>query len=90
MRLNNRTYDLLKWITLICLPALQVFWLSISEIWHLNYGAEIGATIGAVALLLGSLLQISNYQHNKPFQIDIDSYLDDEEIEPTEVEEEVE
>lgn len=83
---SNKTYDILKWVALICLPALQVFWLSISEIWHLNYGSEIGATIGAIALLLGSLLQISNYQHNKPYQIDIDGYIDDEEVELKEVE----
>lgn len=85
---SNKTYDILKWVALICLPAIQVFWLSISEIWSLNYGAEIGATIGAVALLLGSLLQISNYQHNKPYQLPLDTYLDseDEEVEAKEVE----
>ena len=84
--LSNKTYDILKWVALICLPALQVFWLSISEIWHLNYGSEIGATIGAIALLLGSLLQISNYQHNKPYQMDVDGYIEDEEVELKEVE----
>lgn len=87
MKFKNSTYDKLKWVALICLPALQVFWLSISEIWHLSYGSEIGATIGAIALLLGSLLQISNYNHNKPYQMDIDTYIDDEEVKAEEVKE---
>lgn len=87
---SNRMYDLLKWIALICLPALQVFWLTIGKIWGIPYTIEIGATIGAVGLFLGTLLGVSSYEHNKPFQIDMDTYIDDEEIEPTEVEEEVE
>ena len=86
MKLSNKVYDILKYIALIALPAIQVFWLTIGKIWDLQYTVEIGATIGAVALLLGSLLQISNDQHNKPYQIDMDTYIDDEEIEAKEVE----
>ena len=88
MKLSNRLYDTLKYIALIALPAIQVFWLTIGKIWDLQYTVEIGATIGAVALLLGSLLQISNYQHNKPYQLPLDTYLDseDEEVEVKEVE----
>lgn len=87
MKLSNQAYDWLKYIALIALPAIQVFWLTVGKIWNLQYTAEIGATIGAVALLLGSLLQISNYQHKKPYQIDMDGYIDDEEVEPQEVKE---
>ena len=64
MKLKNSTYDTLKYVALIALPAIQVFWLTIAKIWSLNYGMEIGATIGAVALLLGTLLGVStsNYR----------------------------
>lgn len=67
MKLQNRTYDILKWIALVCLPALQVFWLTIGKIWSIDYTIEIGATIGAVALLLGTLLGVSttNYRAEK-------------------------
>lgn len=67
MKLNNRTYDILKYVALIALPALQVFWLTIGKIWDLSYTVEIGATIGAVALLLGTLLGVStsNYRTDK-------------------------
>ena len=60
MIFDNGTYDKLKYIALIALPALQVFWLTIGKIWSLPYTVEIGATIGAVALLLGTLLGVSS------------------------------
>lgn len=59
MKFDNRTYDILKYVALIALPAIQVFWLTIGKIWNINYTVEIGATIGAVALLLGTLLGVS-------------------------------
>lgn len=59
MKFDNRTYDILKYVTLIALPAIQVFWLTIGKIWNIGYTVEIGATIGAVALLLGTLLGVS-------------------------------
>lgn len=87
MKLKNQTYDILKYIALIALPAIQVFWLTIAKIWSLNYGMEIGATIGAVALLLGTLLGVSSHIHNEAYQIPIDdlTYIDDEEVEAEEV-----
>lgn len=67
MYLSNRNYDILKYVALIALPAIQVFWLTIGKIWDLAYTVEIGATIGAVALLLGTLLGVStgNYRAEK-------------------------
>ena len=67
MKFSNKTYDTLKYIALIALPAIQVFWLTIGKIWNIDYTVEIGATIGAVALLLGTLLGVStkNYLADK-------------------------
>lgn len=56
-------YDVLKWVALICLPAIQVFWLQIADVWHLDYALEIGKTIGAVALLIGTLIGVSTYNY---------------------------
>lgn len=67
MKFSNKTYDILKYVALIALPAIQVFWLTVGKIWNINYTVEIGATIGAVALLLGTLLGVStkNYLTDK-------------------------
>lgn len=88
MKLKNEVYDILKYVALIALPALQVFWLTIGKIWDLQYTVEIGATIGAVALLLGTLLGVSSHIHNTPNEMNVDglSYIDDEEVEVSEVE----
>ena len=93
MKFNNKTYDLLKYVALIALPAIQVFWLTIGKIWNISYTVEIGATIGAVALLLGTLLGVStkNYLAEKEqdnFNFDgLEMYEvenDESEIDPTE------
>lgn len=65
MKLSDKTYDVLKYIALIALPAIQVFWLTIGKIWDISYTVEIGATIGAVALLLGTLLGVSTKNYYK-------------------------
>lgn len=79
MRLNNKTYDTLKYVALIALPALQVFWLTIGKIWDISYTVEIGATIGAVALLLGTLLGVStrNYYDEQQTQMFNEDLLKD-------------
>jgi len=59
MRLPDKVYDVLKWVCLICLPALAVFYFTLSKIWGLPFGAEIPATINAIAVLIGALIGIS-------------------------------
>jgi hypothetical protein len=60
MVLPDKMYDILKWVALIALPAISVFYFTISKIWGLPYGAEITATIDAVALLIGTLIGVSH------------------------------
>lgn len=64
MMLSNRTYDALKWITLVLLPAIGVFYLAMANTWMLPYGTEIVATIAAVDLFLAALLGISTNRFN--------------------------
>lgn len=79
MKFTSRTYDILKYVALIALPALQVFWLTIGKIWDISYTVEIGATIGAVALLLGTLLGVStrNYYDENQTQMFNEDLLKD-------------
>ena len=65
MTLSNKTYDILKWIALIALDAIGVFYKTIAGIWHLPYGDEVCATCAALAFCLGTLLQISNANYKK-------------------------
>lgn len=65
MKLPSKVYDVLKWIALICLPALATFYGVISKIWGLPYGVEIVSTITAVATLIGALIGVSTVNYRK-------------------------
>lgn len=65
MKLPDKLYNVLKWICLIALPALAVFYFTLAKIWGLPYEAEIPATINAVAVLIGALIGISQITINK-------------------------
>ena len=63
--MKNKTYDILKWIALVVLPALGTLYFAISGIWGLPYGEQIVGTITAIDAFLGALLGISSVQYNK-------------------------
>ena len=43
--LSNKTYDILKYLTIIVLPAIGALYTGLSQIWDLPYAAQIPATI---------------------------------------------
>lgn len=63
--LSNKTYDILKFIAQIVLPALGTLYFALSSIWGLPYGEQIVGTITAVDAFLGALLGVSTVQYNK-------------------------
>ncbi len=63
--MNNKTYDVLKWIAQYFLPALGTLYFALASIWGLPFGEEIVGTITAVDAFLGVLLGISTIQYNK-------------------------
>lgn len=65
MKLNNKVYDVLKWIALVVLPAIGTLYFALSGIWGLPYGEQIVGTITAIDTFLGAILGISTYQYNK-------------------------
>ena len=65
MKLNNKVYDVLKYIAQIVLPALATLYFALSKIWGLPYGEEIVGTISAIDIFLGALLGISSMNYNK-------------------------
>ena len=63
--MSNKTYDVLKWIALVALDAVGVFYKAISTIWGIPYGDEVLATCAALSLLLGTLIGVSSTQYKK-------------------------
>ena len=65
MKMDDKVYNVLKYIAQIALPALGAFYFALSQIWGLPYGEQIVGTIAAVDTLLGVLLGISTYNYYK-------------------------
>lgn len=58
--MSNKTYDVLKFIAQIGLPALGTLYFALASIWGLPFGEQIIGTITAVDVFLGALLGISS------------------------------
>lgn len=62
--MNNQTYDILKRIALIVIPALATFVNAVGIVWGIPYTTEATATITALGVFLGAALGVSskNYE----------------------------
>ena len=69
MKLNNKAYDVLKFIAQILLPAIGTLYFALARIWNFPFAEEIVGTITAVDAFLGALLGISTIQYNKDQQL---------------------
>lgn len=63
MKMSNKVYDILKWVALVALDAIGLFYQTLSSIWNLPYGDQVLATCVAVSVCLGTLLQISSSKY---------------------------
>lgn len=62
--LSNKVYDVLKFLAQIGLPAFAMLYAAMAKIWGFPYAAEIPASVTAIVLFLGALLQISSIKYN--------------------------
>lgn len=65
MKLPDKLYDILKWVTMIVLPALATAYVGLAAIWSWPYADEIAKTTAVICTLLGALLGISTAEYNK-------------------------
>lgn len=63
MKFSNKTYDFLKWMCLIAVPAVITLISTLGTIYGWDTTA-ITATIGAVATFVGALIGVSNANYN--------------------------
>lgn len=71
LKINDKLYDVLKWVAMLFLPALAVLVKTIFTVWGIPYGDEIATTIMAVDAFLGAILGISTIQYNKGVESDV-------------------
>lgn len=65
MRLSNVCYDVLKWITMICIPALATAYVGLAAVWGWPCADRVAKTAAVVCSLLGALLGISTAEYYK-------------------------
>lgn len=68
IKLSDKTYQILKWVVIIVMPALNVLISSLFGTWGIPYAEQIVATLSAVDVFLGALLGVSTYNYNKEKQ----------------------
>ncbi len=65
MKLNNKQYDVLKWIAQILLPSLGVLYFALAGIWGFPFGEQVVGTITVIDTFLGALLGINSAKYKK-------------------------
>lgn len=82
MKLSNRTYDILKWVALVVIPASATLVLTVGKIWGLPYYDNIGATISAIGLFIAAIIGVSSkdFYQIQPVDIEGMEYIEDGEV----------
>lgn len=67
MQISNKAYDILKWIALICIPAVTTFLSVVLGVLDVDPKTVniIVTIIAAVGTLIGSLIGVSTSTYNK-------------------------
>lgn len=73
MKLKNNSYDTLKWIALIALPAVNGFISTVGEPLGWKFTGTALIVLPAVSILLGALLQTSTAKFNQSDEEDYPS-----------------
>ena len=65
MKINDKLYDVLKWIALVFLPAFTTLYGVIGATCNIPYTQEVLTILAAFDTFLGSLLGLSSHSYNK-------------------------
>ena len=63
--MSNKTYDILKYITQIVIPAAGTLYFALAGIWGFPYGEQIVGTLTAIDTFLGVILGISSAKYKE-------------------------
>ena len=64
MKLNNKTYDTLKWVLAVVVPATIWLIATLGNLYHFETDLITG-TIGAFATFIGAIFMKSNINYNR-------------------------
>lgn len=64
MKLSNKAYDILKWCSLLSIPAVTLI-LSISDAVGFTAGSTVAAVVSAIGVFCGAVIKISTDNYYK-------------------------
>lgn len=76
--MKSKTYDTLKYIAQVALPAFIVLYSAVAGYWHWEYTEAIVGTLAALDVFLGKLLIIKSEQYFETHTIYKEDGDDDE------------
>lgn len=65
MVLPGKIYDVLKWLVVICIPALTVAYCGLDAVFGWGYADVVAKVSAIVCTLIGSLIGISTAEYNR-------------------------
>lgn len=67
MKMKDSVYDILKWVALVAIDAVAVFFNTVAQAWGMDMAIAnpIVTTLNAVGLLLGAFIGVSAAQYSK-------------------------
>lgn len=77
--MSNKTYDILKFIALVLLPAIGTLYFALAGIWGLPYGEQIVGTITALDTFLGVIVKYFSDRYTEELTIEESEMYGEEE-----------
>ena len=65
MKLPDKVYVVLKWLTLVCIPALTTAYVGLDSVFGWGYGDTVAKVSAILCTLLGALIGISTADYYK-------------------------
>lgn len=65
MRIPDKLYDILKWVCLVCIPALTTFYCVLDGVFGWGHADVVAKISAALCTLIGALIGISTAEYRK-------------------------
>lgn len=65
MKLSDKTYEILKWLVVIVMPAITTLYGALAPVWGFADADKVLTTMTAITTFMGALIGISTVTYNK-------------------------
>lgn len=62
---DNKTFDILRTICEIALPAISAAYFSLADIWGLPYADKVTGTISVIIMFIGAFINAERISYNR-------------------------